>query len=147
VIDTDAGKKCASDELPLDLATPSFVTSTINSTTFMIKASDTVSGPNNFKGNYDCGPGYISTDETFGATDNTDASNLQLQTFSHYNVGEVTTGTPNEFGVFYGHFSAASISLTIQGTCVDGRVFGLPGPAAPIAKAGAQAKASLTVVK
>jgi hypothetical protein len=146
LIDTDAGKTCAVDEQPVDLATTGFVTTTVNATTFMIRANGVVPGPTNFKGNFDCGAGYISTDETWGATNNTDASNLQLQMFSHYNAGEVTTGTPNEFGEFYGHSSAASIDITIQGTCVDGRVFGLPGPFASIAHAKAQAKATLTVV-
>src|SRR5262249_549779 len=135
------------DEEPVDLATTDFVTSTINQSEFMIKANGVATGPNNFKGIFFCGPGYISTDETFGATNNTDASNLTLQTFSHYNVGELTTGPPDASGVFYGHFSAASIDPTIQGTCVDGRVFGLPGPFATINHAMAQAKATITILK
>jgi hypothetical protein len=150
-INAEAGEQCRFNEASVDLATPEYVqnvvTSTINATSFMIKANGVLPGPDNFKGNFYCGPGYVSTENTWGATNNTDAGNLALQMFSSYNAGEVTTGTPNEFGEFYGHYSAPTIDITIQGTCVDGRVFGLPGPAAPIAKAEAQAKATLTVLK
>jgi hypothetical protein len=138
--------RCSQNEAPVDLATPQYVqnvvTSTINQTSFMIIASGQIPGPNEIIGNFFCGAGYVATDFATGATDNTFASNALFSVHSFYNEGEVLNGTPNEFGHIFFHISA-SAGVTIHGTCVDGRVFGLPGPAAPVKLAKSQARVTL----
>ena len=133
---------CGQNEAPVDLATPQFVTSTINQTSFKIRASGTIPGPNFIQGNFFCGTGYIATDFGAAATDNTFGSNIQLTVNSLYNEGEVIAVVPSTFGHLYFHIST-TLTVSIEGTCVDARVFGLPGPVLPIATAMSQASVSL----
>jgi hypothetical protein len=137
---------CGQNEAPVDLATPQYVqsvvTSTINQTSFMIAATAT-GGPAFLTGNFSCGPGYISTDDIVGPTDNTAASGAKIDLQDTYNVGQVTGGVPDANGRLFATLTA-SVTFTIHGTCVDGRVYGLPGPVAPIKKAMSQAKITLS---
>jgi hypothetical protein len=147
-IDTDKiNGRCTPDENPVDLATPQYVqnvvTSTINPTSFMIRASGT-GGPGTLQGNFFCGTGYIATDFSVAASNNTLASNTLINVLTMYNEGEVLTGTPDTFGHLFATLTG-SVTLTIHGTCVDGRVFGQPGPVAPINQAQKQATITMSV--
>ncbi len=148
-IDAESGEQCRFNEHRIDLATPAYVqdvvTSTVNATSFMISAGGPL-GPGTLTANYFCGTGYIATDFSIGATDNTLASNALINTLTMYNQGEVLTGTPDTFGRLFATLSA-NVGLTIHGTCVDGRVFGLPGPFATIAHAETQANVTVKLAK
>jgi len=139
--------RCTPDENPVDLATPQYVqnvvTSTINATSFMIRASGT-GGPGTLQGNFFCGTGYIATDFSVGANANSPASNVLINVLTMYNEGETLTGPPDTFGHLYATLTG-SVTCTIHGTCVDGRVFNLPGPVAPINQAKKQATITTTV--
>jgi hypothetical protein len=148
-IDGESGEPCRFTEHQIDLATPAYVqsvaASTVNATSFMISAGGTV-GPGTLQANYFCGTGYIATDFSVGATDNTPASNVLINTLTMYNEGEVLTGTPDTFGHLFAALSA-NVAVTIHATCVDGRVFGLPGPFATIAHAKTQANVTFKLEK
>lgn len=144
-IDTDRiDGNCASWEGAVDLATPEYVqnvvTSTINQTSFVLAASGSLfPGPWVFT--FTCPTGYIATDPAVGGSDLSFTSNDNLTVHSLYNVGVETGGAPNVQGQLFFNV-AATTNVVAHGTCVDGRVFGLPGPAAPIKQAETQAKAS-----
>jgi hypothetical protein len=146
-INAENGEFCRFNEAEVELATPGYVqnvvTSTINPTSFMIKAAGPL-GPGFLTGNFFCGTGYISTENVIGPTNNTAASGAQIDLQDSYNVGEVVGGVPDTNGRLFANLTA-NVNLTIQGTCVDGRVFGLPGPVAPIKQAMKQASISVKV--
>jgi len=144
-IDAEAGAFCRFNEHPLSIASTQYVqnvvTSTINPTSFMIRAAAPL-GPGFLTGNFFCGTGYISTENVIGPTNNTAASGAQIDLQDSYNVGEVVSGVPDTNGRLFANLTA-NVGLTIQGTCVDGRVFGQPGPVAPIKQAMKQASISV----
>ena len=137
-IDTDkVNGNCASWEGSVDLATPQFVTSTINQTSFMIRGVFPATPPANWIDNFFCPAGYIESDGVAAPSDNFGGLAFSVHVGA-WNDGEVATGVPNGFG-HYEYTLSATTNVTIHATCTDARVFGLPGPAAPISKAMSQA--------
>ena len=147
-IDTaKVGGVCASWEGAVDLATPqyvqNFVTSTINPTSFMFRGSFTGLVPNIWVITYTCPSGYVGIDPVAAGTDQSFSQNGNLTTHSFYNQGELASGVPNNVAVYFFQISGAATNVTAHATCVNGRVFGQAGPAAPIAQAEGQATISL----
>jgi hypothetical protein len=137
-IDTSAANgNCASWEGSVDLATPQFVTSQINQTSFMIRGVFPATAPASYIDNFFCPAGYIESDGVAAPSDNFNALSFTVHAAA-WNDGEVATGVPNGLG-HYEYTLAATTNVTIHATCTDARVFGLPGPAAPIANAMSQA--------
>jgi hypothetical protein len=130
---------CAPWEGSVDLATPQFVTSTINPTSFMFKASGPLN-PGQWVTTFFCPTGYIATEPSVAGTDQSFTSNDQLSIHSFYNQGELVSGVPSTNAVIFYTVSTATTNVTLHTTCVNGRVFGLAGPAAPIAQAEQQAR-------
>lgn len=147
-IDTSAANgNCAQGEAPVDIATPQYVqnvvASTVNQTSFMIFGSATIFPAPNWVANYSCPPGYVATDTAIGAGDDTGASNDAITVHTLYNDEAANTFVPGPDAHLW-FSSTGSPTITIHATCVDGRVFGQPGPAAPIGTAKSQANITLT---
>jgi hypothetical protein len=134
---------CAQGELPVDLATPQLVTSTINQTSFMFRGTFNNLAVGQWVISYFCPAGYVDVDPVVAGTDQTFPSNDNLTPHSFYNQGELVSGVPNTVAIYFFQISNAPTTVTAHATCVDGRVFGLPGPAAPIKQAQAQATMSI----
>lgn len=133
-IDTDrVDGNCASWEGSVDLATPQFVTSQINQTSFMIRGVFPGTLAGNYIDNFFCPTGYIATDGVAAPSDNFGGLSFTVHVAA-WNDGEVATGVPSSLG-HYEYTLSATTNVTIHATCTDARVFGLPGPAAPISKA------------
>lgn len=139
LIDTDAGKTCAPDEKPVDLATTGFVTSNVNQTT--ITGSFTfpftlATGEHWVQ--WTCG-GWVATDITVSVAGTVSTSNQSpIAMHAMMNVESQDAGTTNApFGTtvreYFGLSSPQSIHTQVQ--CVDPRVFGETFPvSAPPAK-------------
>jgi hypothetical protein len=144
-IDTDRiDGNCASWEGSVDLATPQFVTSTVNQTSFMIRGVFPALGAGSYFANFGCPAGYIASDTVAAPSDNINALNFTVRAAA-WNVGEVATGVPNGLGRYEFTLSATT-DVTVHSTCIDARVFGLPGPAAPISQAMHEASVALKPV-
>jgi hypothetical protein len=141
-IDTSAANgNCAPWEGAVDLATPQFVTSTINQTSFTVSLVDASLTAGQWVASYFCPAGYVATDPAVG--DFTDSVGNEAYTVhSLYNVGAATTGVMNTTARLW-FVITSNETASIHATCVDGRVFGLAGPAAPINQAKAQATISI----
>jgi hypothetical protein len=138
-IDTDnINGHCASWEGAVDLATPQFVTQQINQTSFMFRGVFPGTVPGQWEDYFFCPAGYIGTDGTATASNQDVGQDLRFTPHGAWNHGEVATGTPDGLAR-YSYVLSATTDVTIHATCVDGRVFGLPGPAAPIKQAMSQA--------
>jgi hypothetical protein len=61
-----------------------------------------------------------------------------LTTSAMNNRGEILTGTPDNWENYFFVVSNSTTNVTAHITCVNGRAFGLPGPAAPIKQAASQ---------
>ncbi|HST25720.1 MAG TPA: hypothetical protein VLJ76_06995 [Gaiellaceae bacterium] len=145
-IDTEkAGGVCASWEGAVDLATPQYVqnvvTSTVNQTSFMVRDVSDPLPPNEWVDDEFCPTGYVATDFSLGATDETFGSDSFITIQSLQNYGEVTTGIPDTHGKAFFKLTGTT-SVTFHMTCVDGRVFGEAAPLVPLARAEAQATGS-----
>ena len=142
---TIQGQICSpTTEAPVDLATPQYVqnvvTSTINQTSFMASIVGILS-PGQWVGNIFCPTGYVGTDMSIGATDQSflSASYFTVQNF--FNAGQVSSGVPDgHVSVFFN--LTGSPSVTAHTTCVDGRVFGQAGPVLSIGSAEAKTTGS-----
>jgi hypothetical protein len=145
-IDTDkAGGVCTPWEGAVDLATPQYVqnvvTSTVNQNSFMVRDVSDPLFPGEWVDDEFCPSGYIATDFSLGATDETFGSDAFITIHSLQNYGELTTGTPDNHGKTFFKLTG-SPSVTAHITCVDGRVFGQAGPLVPLARAEAQTTGS-----
>jgi hypothetical protein len=144
-IDTaKVGGACASWEGAVDLATPQYVqdvvSSTINQTSYELEFSGTLT-PGYWVATYVCANGYITTDPAVTASDlSNDVWNLT--TIAMNNRGEIQNGTPNNWENYFFSVSNSTMNVTAHVTCVNARVFGLPGPAAPIKQAASQGSIS-----
>jgi hypothetical protein len=144
-IDTDkVGGTCASWEGAADLATPQYVqdvaTSTINQTSYQLKFSATL--PSGYwVATYVCANGYVATDPALTASD-LSYDTFNLETDAMNNRGEIQNGTPNNWENYFFTIWNSTTSVTAHVTCVNGRVFGQPGPAAPIKQAASQGSIS-----
>jgi hypothetical protein len=140
-IDTDkVGGTCASWEGAVDLATPQYVQnvvgSTINQTSYELKFSGTL-GPGYWVATYVCANGYVATDPAVTASDlSNDTWNLETSAMN--NRGEILNGTPDNWENYFFIVWNSTTNVTAHITCVNGRVFGQPGPAAPIKQAASQ---------
>jgi hypothetical protein len=149
-IDTDkVGGVCASWEGAVDLATPQYVqnvvTSTINETSYVHKFSGTLA-PGYWYANLNCAPGYVATDPSVAASDlSNDTWNLETNAME--NRGEVLNGTPNNQANYFFTLWNSTTNVTAHITCVNGRVFGQPGPTAPIKQAASQGGISFEPAK
>jgi hypothetical protein len=149
-IDTDkVGGACASWEGAVDLATPQYVqnvvTSTINQTSFTESFSFNYFQPGEWTTFWDCPSGYVGTspwvqsNQFFG-------DNERLTVRSTTDGGEAGNGVvagqpPNNHAEIYYVISSGTPTYVNGVTCVDARVYGEPGPTAPLTKATAQATA------
>lgn len=146
-IDTDRiDGNCASWEGAVDLATPQYVqnvvTSTINQTSFVVTLVGASLTTGQWIASYSCPPGYVTTDPAVAGYADSIAANEAITVHTLFNQGAANTGTMNGLGELW--FALASDqTVSIHATCVDGRVFGLPGPAAPIKQAEAHATISV----
>lgn len=134
---------CASWEGAVDLATPEYVqdavSSTINQTSYELEFGGTLSA-GYWVATYVCANGYVATDPAVTASDlGNDAWNLTTSAMN--NRGEILTGTPDSWENYFFTVSATT-NVTAHITCVNGRVFGQPGPAAPIKQAASQGSIS-----
>lgn len=136
---------CAPWEGAVDLATPQYVqnvvTSTVNQNSFMVRFVSDPLFPGEWVDDEFCPTGYIATDFSLGATDETFGSDAFITIQSLQNYGEVTTGTPDTHGKAFFKLTG-SPSVTFHMTCVDGRVFGQVGPLVPLARAEGQVTGS-----
>ena len=145
-IDTDKpGGVCASWEGAVDLATPQYVqnvvTSTVNQNSFMVRDVAGTLPANEWVDDEFCPAGYVATDFSLGATDETFGSDALITIQSLQNYGEITTGTPDNHGKTFFKLTGAT-SVTFHMTCVDGRVYGQAGPLVPLARAETQVTGS-----
>jgi hypothetical protein len=141
LIDTDAGKQCASDEQPVSLATTGFVTSNVNQT--VVTGSYTfpfLLGTGDHYVQWTCG-GWVATNITVsvgGTVSNASNTQAPIAMHSMMNVESQNAGTSNApFGTTVREYFTLSSNPTIhtQVQCVDPRVFGETFPvAAPVAK-------------
>ncbi len=139
------GGVCASWEGAVDLATPQYVqsvvASTVNQNSFMVRGVSGTLPANEWVDDEFCPAGYIATDVSLGATDETFGSDALITVQSLQNYGEITTGTPDNHGKTFFRLTG-STSVTIHMTCVDGRVYGQAGPLVPLARAESQVTGS-----
>jgi hypothetical protein len=135
---------CAPWEGAVDLATPQYVqnvvTSTINQTSFLITFTNTLPASQWFDF-YNCGSGWIAMDPTLSTTPVNEVSNGAIVAHTWMNVGDVNTGVPNDQAQIRYDTTAGPFAYAHHATCINGRVFGLAGPAVPIASAMSQASA------
>lgn len=137
LIDTDKGQQCAADEQSVDLATTQYVQSVV--ATAVNQTSGEFADPLNYNVTGDwqttwtCDPGYVAIDpwvqsnEYFG-------HNHYLTVKSEANLGSLAGGPPsNQVRIYYNISTGVPWSYMNGVTCVDGRVYGQPGPAKPIA--------------
>jgi hypothetical protein len=134
-IDTSAvNGNCASWEGSVDLATPAYVqsvvASTVNQTAGMFSAPVFYNLNADWRTIWTCPDGYIGinpwvqANEPFGI-------NHYLTVKSEANYGSLAGGAPGPGVNIYYNISTGTPSTYINGvTCVDGRVYGQPGPAA-----------------
>lgn len=144
------GGVCAPWEGAVDLATPQYVqnvvTSTVNQSSFMVRDVSGTLPANEWVDDEFCPTGYVATDFSLGATDETFGSDALITIQSLQNYGEITTGTPDNHGKAFFKLTG-STSVTFHMTCIDGRVFGQAGPQAPVARAEAQPRGSFRPAK
>ncbi|HST25381.1 MAG TPA: hypothetical protein VLJ76_05285 [Gaiellaceae bacterium] len=135
-IDTSAANgNCASWEGAVDLATPQYVqsvvASTVNQTAGMFSAPVLYNSAGDWETTWTCPSGYIGIDawvqsnEYFG-------HNHDLTVKSEANLNSLAAGPPGRAVRIYYNIAANVPWTFINGvTCVDGRVYGQPNPAAP----------------
>ena len=146
-IDTDkVGGVCASWEGAVDLATPEYVqnvvTSTVNQTSFIVTLVGAPLTAGQWVATYFCPTGYVAVDPAVAGFANGTLANEAITVHSLYNEGAANTGTLSTVAHLW--FALASNqSVSIHATCIDGRVYGLPGPAAPVEQAKSQATISV----
>lgn len=92
---------------------------------------------------YVCANGYVATDPAVTASD-LSADTWNLETSGMNNRGEILNGTPNNEENYFFLVWNSTTNVTAHITCVNARVFGLPGPAAPIKQAASQGSISFT---
>jgi hypothetical protein len=134
---------CGQGEAPVDLATPQYVqsvvASTVNQTSIMASFPLAYNINGDWETTWTCPGGYIGIDawvqsnEFFG-------HNHDLTVKSEANLGSLAGGPPDNVVRIYYNISTGNPWNFVNGvTCVDGRVYGQPGPAGTIASVRATA--------
>jgi hypothetical protein len=145
-IDTSAANgNCAPWEGAVDLATAQFVTSTVNQTSFMETFSFTYPFAGDWVTFFTCPTGYVAIDPQIWA--DTLVFNIFLTQRAETNDGTTAGGPPNNGAMFvYNVSGGVPLPAHQHITCVDGRVYGQAGPAAPLTQATATATAKVTKI-
>jgi hypothetical protein len=149
LIDTDAGQHCATDEQPVDLATPQYVqnvaTSTVNQTVVTGSFTFGTFTAGDHWIQWTCG-GWVAVNPTVsvaGTVSNTSSTQAPIALHAVMNVESQNAGTTNApFGTTVRNYFSLSSPQAIhtQVQCVDPRVFGETFPVSAPARVTATAQ-------